>query len=212
MTFRMRSRSRRAVRISAAVVVAVGVSLATTSCTPAVTRYLASASAVRTPSAHRPRVRSSRTIAHALVAKINAERRNRGLRELHTNELLARYAAHWGRHLIATRQFRHQNLARIIIASHYRLAEVGENLFRGSGRGADDAGTAHLALMHSTSHRANILLPQAQVVGIAALCVGRKLMVVEEFGIRSGAALPPSGQRVASVQPLIAKNAAGPSC
>jgi uncharacterized protein YkwD len=146
------------------------------------------------------------------MAKINAERRNRGLHQLRSSRLLTRYATHWGRHLVALRQFRHQNLAHIIVASHYRLAEVGENLFQGSGRGAIDAGTAHISLMHSESHRANILLPQAQVVGIAALCVGRKLMVVQEFGIRSGAALPPPGQRVASVRPLIAKNAGGPSC
>jgi uncharacterized protein YkwD len=146
------------------------------------------------------------------MAKINAERRNRGLRELHRSRLLGKYAAHWGRHLVSTRQFRHQNLGHIIVASHYRLAEVGENLFRGSGRGAIDAGTAHLGLMHSTSHRENILLPQAQLVGISALCVGRRLMVVEEFGIRAGAALPPAGQRVPAVQPLVAKSSGGPSC
>jgi uncharacterized protein YkwD len=146
------------------------------------------------------------------VAKINAERRNRGLRELRPNRLLARYAAHWGRHLITTRQFRHQNLGGIIVASHYRLAEVGENLFHGSGRGAIDAGTTHISLMRSPSHRANILLPQAQLVGIAALCIGRKLTVVEEFGIRSGAPLPPPGQGVRSIRPLISKSTAGPSC
>jgi uncharacterized protein YkwD len=146
------------------------------------------------------------------LQKINAERRNRHLRELRTSRLLRRWAVHWARTLVATGQFRHQNLARIIVASNYRLAEVGENLFRGSGRGAIDSGSAHLSLMHSASHRQNILLPQAQRVGIAALCVGHKLMVVEEFGIRAGAALPPPGQRVPSIRPLIAKSSGGPSC
>jgi hypothetical protein len=66
--------------------------------------------------------------------------------------------------------------------------------------------------MHSTSHRENILLPQAQMIGIAALCVGHRLMVVEEFGIRSGARLPPPGQRIPSINPLVAKSSGGPSC
>jgi len=212
MNLRTRNLWRRAVRNVLAIVVVVGALLATTSCTPIANRSLASASAVRTPRAHRPKARASHAITRALVAKINTERRNRGLRELHRSRLLGRYAAHWGRHLITTGQFRHQNLAHIIVASHYRLEEVGENLFRGSGRGAIDAGTAHLSLMHSTSHRENILLPQAQLIGIAALCIGRRLMVVEEFGIRSGATLPPPGQRIPSVNPLVAKSAGGPSC
>jgi uncharacterized protein YkwD len=213
MSLRRRTRSRRAITTLAAVVVAVAVMLATTSCTPAAKRYLASATAARKPSvSDGPKVRRSRAIAHELLAKINAERRNRGLRELRSNPLLERYAEHWGRRSIKRRQLRHQNLARIIVASRYRLAEVGENLFRGSGRGAVDAGTAHITLMRSSSHRANILLPQAQVAGISALCAGRKLMVVQEFGIRAGAPLPKQGQRVMPLRPLIAKNLGGNHC
>jgi uncharacterized protein YkwD len=214
MSLRRRTRSRRAITTLTAIVVAVGVSLATTSCTPAAKRYLASATAAaRKPSvSHAPKVRRARAISQELLAKINAERRNRGLRELRSNALLERYAEHWGRRLIKRRQLRHQNLARIIVASRYRLAEVGENLFRGSGRGAVDAGTAHITLMRSSSHRANILLPQAQVVGISALCAGRKLMVVQEFGIKAGAPLPKRGQRVMPLRPLVAKHLGGKHC
>jgi uncharacterized protein YkwD len=212
MTFHTRTSWRRAVCTLSAIVVAVGVLLATASTDSVAPGDVASVASARYAAAHRPKVRASRAIAHSLVAKINAERRNRGLRELRPNKLLAKYAQHWGRHLITSQQFLHQDLGRIIVASHYRLAEVGENLFSGSGRGAIDSGTAHVALMHSSSHRANILLPQAQMVGIAALCVGRKLMVVEEFGITSGAPLPRPGQGVRSIQPLISKSTAGPSC
>jgi uncharacterized protein YkwD len=212
MSLHRRTRSRRAVNALTAIVVSVGVLLATTSCTPAAQRFIAAARASKTATVSHPRVRSSHAIADQLFAKINAERRNRGMRQLRTSRLLTRYAAHWGRHLIATRQFRHQNLGHIIVASHYRLAEVGENLFRGSGRGAIDAGTAHTSLMRSPSHRANILLPQAQVVGIAALCTRGKLMVVEEFGIKAGAPLPKQGQGVMPLRPLIAKNLGGSHC
>jgi uncharacterized protein YkwD len=147
-----------------------------------------------------------------LLAKMNTERRNRHMRPLQPNPLLARWANRWARWLISTQNFRHQNLLRIIVASRYRLAEVGENLFGGTGRGADDAGTAHITLMRSRTHRENLLLPQAQLVGIAAVCVGYRLIVVEDFGIKAGAPLPPRGQRIPPVRPIVAKNLAGPHC
>jgi len=208
----MRSPARTA--LSAFIVATV--IFATVSCAPPTERVVrGSSSAQFAPIVHVARVphmHSSRPIALALLAKMNVERRNRHLRPLHTNRLLASWANRWARWLLATRNFRHQNLGRIIVSSHYRLAEVGENLFGGSGRGADDAGTAHITLMRSTTHRENILLPQAQLVGIAAVCIGEKLMVVEDFGIKAGAPLPPRGQRVPAPNPLIAKNLGGPHC
>jgi uncharacterized protein YkwD len=191
--------------------------LATVSCAPPVARLIGSSTSMRSaPVVHvaapSPRMRSSRAIASALLTKMNAERHARHLRPLQPNSLLADWANRWARHLIAIGGFRHQDLGRIIVASHYRLEEVGENLFRGSGRGAADAGTAHVTLMHSLTHRENLLLPQAQLVGVAALCVGQRLLVVEDFGIKSGAPLPPRGQRVLPARPLIEKSVGGPSC
>jgi len=211
MSRQQRSRSRRAFSTVTAVIVAVVVVLTMASCTPAA-RYVESAAVAQPSASLAPKVRTSGAIAHSLLAKINFERRFRGLRRLRTNALLTQYAVYWGRHLMATRQFRHQDLGRIIVASHYRLAEVGENLFEGSGRGAVDAGTAHVTLMRSRTHRENILLPQAQFVGIAALCLGRQLVVVQEFGIKAGAPLPRTGQRVLPMRPLIASNLGGKHC
>jgi len=213
----MRSPARRAFTAMTLVVFACTIARATPARVP-LTRQLGTLVAARRPNVshaprrHAPRMHSSRSIAKALLAKMNVERRNRHLRSLHANALLAAWANRWARHLIAIRGFRHQDLGRIIVSSHYRLAEVGENLFSGSGRGADDAGTAHITLMRSRTHRENVLLPQAQLVGIAAVCVGSKLTVVEDFGIRAGAPLPPRGQRVLPVRPIVAKNAAGASC
>lgn len=211
----MRSPARRA-HIALTAFLVASVMLATVSCAPPLTRVLRSSASVRSgPVAHvtrAPHMRSSRSVAHALLAKMNAERRARHMRPLQPNKLLARWANRWARQLIATGSFKHQNLGRIIVSSHYRLAEVGENLFGGSGRGAVDAGTAHISLMHSRTHRENILLRQAQLVGIAAVCAGRKLIVVEDFGIKAGAPLPPSGQHIPPPNPLIAKNTGGASC
>jgi uncharacterized protein YkwD len=214
MSLRRRTRTRRAITTLTAIVVVATALIATPSSTPVTTAFVDSAAAAaRKPNAsHVPKVRRARAISQELLARINAERRNRGLRKLRRNGLLEKYAEHWGRHMIRRRQLEHQNLGRIIVASRYRLAEVGENLFRGSGRGAIDAGTAHTSLMRSPSHRANILLPQAQVAGIAALCMGNKLMVVQEFGIKAGAPLPRRGQGVMPLRPLIAKNLGGKHC
>ena len=196
-----------------AVAVTSSILLATVSSAPSARRELPTATAGRfVPIAAHARMHSSRAVARALLAKMNTERRNRHLRPLQPNKLLARWANGWARYLIATGGFRHQNLGRIVVSSHYRLAEVGENLFGGSGRGADDAGTAHLTLMRSFTHRENILLPQAQVVGIGAVCVGTKLIVVEDFGIRAGAPLPRPGQRVLPARPIVAHNSGGAHC
>src|SRR5262249_59636964 len=61
---------------------------------------------------HTLRMHSSRAVALALLAKMNVERRNRHLRPLQTNRLLAAWANRWARWLLATRHFEHQNLGR----------------------------------------------------------------------------------------------------
>ena len=210
----MPSAARRALTALTAVVVAGGVVFASLSGAPPARRAASAAVAEHyVPiAAHAPRMRSSETIANSLLAKMNAERRHRHLQPLRRGPLLARWADRWARVLLVFHAFRHQNLGKIVVASDYRLEEVGENLFSGSGRGADDAGTAHLTLMRSFVHRENILLPQAQVVGIGAVCRGNMLMVVEDFGIHSGAPLPAAGQRVLPAQPIVADKAGGPTC
>ena len=113
--------------------------------------------------------------------------------------------------MLVSNGFKHQNLMTIANAAKGRFEEVGENLFSGTG-GAADAGTAHLALMHSTEHRENLLLPQGQLVGIAAMCLQGKLMVVEDFAIKMGAPLPPPHQGIPPLDPIIADNQGGAAC
>ena len=90
---------------------------------------------------------------------MNAERKARHLAPFAWDGLLARRATAWAQSLLAANRFKHQDLGAIATAANGRFAEVGENLFSGTG-GAADAGTAHLALMHSTEHRENLLLPR----------------------------------------------------
>ena len=146
-----------------------------------------------------------------LLLRMNAERKARHLAPFAWDGLLARRANAWAHSLLVAHGFRHQDLGGIANAARGRFAEVGENLFSGTG-GAADAGTAHMALMHSTEHRENLLLPQGQLVGIAAMCLNGKLMVVEDFAIRMGAPMPPPHQGIPALDPIIASNEGGAGC
>jgi uncharacterized protein YkwD len=153
---------------------------------------------------------NEQAIATELVNRINTERAARGLHRLSVDPLLQSYASTWAHHLAATNTFDHQDLMVILRAANGRLEQAGENLFAAQGAGADDAGTAHNALMHSDPHRSNILFPQEKLVGIGAACVGDKLVVVEDFatpmGITLGSSLTPP------LEPIAAANTAGATC
>jgi len=155
--------------------------------------------------------RLSPLIALQLLIRMNAERAARNLAPLSWDQLLASRAQLWAQSLLATHAFYHQNLETIVNAANGRFEEVGENIFSGSGSAAD-AGAAHVGFMRSADHRANMLLPQGQLVGIGAACLDGTLMVVEDFAITMGAPLPPSGQAVPPENPIVAPQTNGASC
>jgi Cysteine-rich secretory protein family len=161
--------------------------------------------------AARPSLKTSGMIAFQLVVRMNAERVARHMAPFSWDRLLAGRATAWAKTLLAKNEFQHQDLGSIATAADGRFEEVGENLFSGTGSAAD-TGSAHLALMHSPDHRANMLLPQGQLVGIAALCSHGKLMVVEDFAIKMGAPLPPAGQAIPPTLPIVATNDGGAHC
>ena len=163
----------------------------------------------QTPAKTTPRL--SPLIALQILIRMNAERGARHLSPLSWNQLLASRAKSWAQTLLATGSFHHQNLEGIIKAADGSFEEVGENIFSGSGSAAN-AGAAHVGFMHSPDHRANMLLPQGQLAGIGAACLNGTLMVVEDFAIRMGAPLPPAGQPVPPMNPIVAPETTGASC
>jgi len=150
-------------------------------------------------------------VALQLLIRMNAERRARHLGPFKWDVLLATRASGWAQSLLVSNGFKHQNLGAIANAAKGRFEEIGENLFSGTG-GAADAGTAHLALMHSTEHRENLLLPQGQLVGISAMCLHGQLMVVEDFAIKMGSPLPPPHQAIPPLDPIVSTNEGGAGC
>ena len=161
--------------------------------------------------AAKPSLKATGWIAYQLFQRMNIERKARHMAPFAWNRLLSQRATSWARTLLATSQFKHQDLGSIANAAGGAFEEVGENLFSGTG-GAADAGTAHVALMNSPDHRANMLLRQGQLVGIAALCSHHELMVVEDFAIKMGAPLPPPAQPIPSLLPIAAPSQGGASC
>ena len=150
-------------------------------------------------------------IALQLLLRMNAERAARHLAPLGWDSLLATRAGSWAHTLLATDAFYHQNLQSIANVARGRFEELGENIFAGEGGGAD-AGAAHVGFMRSADHRANMLLPQGQLVGIGAACFNGKLVVVEDFGIKMGAPMPPAGQPIPPMNPIVAPKTNGASC
>ncbi len=150
------------------------------------------------------------TIAIELVARINAERRARGLAPLSWDTQLAQTADAWARNLASTNTFTHQNIAGVLNAYNGRFSFMSENLFSGTGAAAD-SGTAHLALMRSDGHRSTLLTPELQFVGIGAVCAGGKLYVVEDFAVAMGSPTPPS-RPTPSLTPIVSADDAGTRC
>jgi uncharacterized protein YkwD len=150
-------------------------------------------------------------IALELLRRMNDERAARGLHPLQWDGQLAAYANSWARVLQATKPFRHQDLGAILVGANGRLQQAGENLFAGDG-GAADAGSAHLALMGSATHRENLLLREGQLVGIGTVCSGGTLIVVEDFGINMGAPMPPANAVIPPANPVVATNPSGAHC
>jgi hypothetical protein len=154
--------------------------------------------------------RGEDAIAIEMVQRINAERTTRGLHALFIDPYLRSFADNWAGYLATTGKFEHSNLGALMNGAHGRFAEVGENVFRGSGNGATDAGTAHVTLMGSDTHRSNILLPEHRYVGIGAACYRGSLLVVEEFSAPAGMRLVP--HPVPPKFPIAAANEGGSSC
>ncbi len=119
-----------------------------------------------------------------MVAAVNQDRAAAGLAPLAWDPQLGPYAASWAHHLAATGTLTHTDL-NALIRLPYMAAwrSLGENLLVGpaglSGAAAEDL------WMNSAGHRANILNPSFNHIGVAAVqdSAGR-LWVVAEFGAR----------------------------
>ena len=117
-----------------------------------------------------------------LFAQVNAERVNAGLSPLQHNDALTGAARQHALRMGASGMLEHQlsgepDLMQRASAGATYFPVVTENI--GEGPTAIDL---HRALMESPHHRENILDPEVNVAGIAAVPYRGELWVVEDFG------------------------------
>ena len=129
--------------------------------------------------------------ARDYLDRLNAERAARGRPALVWDSGLANYAATWSRDMAAN-GFRHSNLANMWAVGSYNV--VGENIAMGAH--GTTSGTIHVVWMRSDGHRANMLSPRFDRVGIGVFCAGDGAMwATTSLGRSTGAGPPPTGIR-----------------
>jgi uncharacterized protein YkwD len=128
-----------------------------------------------------------------LTAAIDRERVDRGLQRLHTAGDMADVAAAWSARMAARGQLAHNPSYGDQICC---WTVVSENVAMVSGieaRGGLQAALrdAHRLLMNSSPHRANILNPDVNEVGVGVYIADDTLWVTQNFRHRPGTTPPP---------------------
>ncbi|MDQ1480555.1 MAG: hypothetical protein QOI44_1416 [Actinomycetota bacterium] len=119
-----------------------------------------------------------------LFARLNDERRARGLPALRWNPTLASYASNWSRTMAAS-SMHHSDIGSLQNNFDY----IGENI--AYGKGAPES-SLHIAWMHSGAHRDNMLSPGFTDVGIGMYCAADGSMwATTDFGRPWSAGQPP---------------------
>jgi hypothetical protein len=118
---------------------------------------------------------------HELVKRINRSREQQGFPKLEMSEKLREAARAHAFEMAARRQLTHRfpeepELRQRVASTGLRFDLVGENVGR-----SGDVDSLHEGFLHSPQHRANILDPRANSVGVGAVRLGDELFVTEDF-------------------------------
>ncbi|MEI4272628.1 CAP domain-containing protein [Klenkia sp. LSe6-5] len=151
-------------------------------------------------------------IARAVFDRVNAERVERGLAEVSWNEGLATLARDWSEQMAGSGEFVHQDLRPVLQGDRLPgLVALGENIFTSSG--PVPAGTVHVEWMRSDEHRANLLDPGWDRLGIGVVCAADgSVWATQEFGRTAGSDRPAVARTTPPAEPLVAAGQDGPSC
>jgi hypothetical protein len=131
--------------------------------------------------AQAPPAPSSPSPEQQLFKLLNMVRENAGVDKLQWDSNLAQAALEHARKLAENAALSHQfpgeaQLDQRVGATGARFNSVAENVAL-----AETAEEAHLALMNSPGHRANILNPKYNAVGIAVVQRGKTLYIAQDF-------------------------------
>jgi uncharacterized protein YkwD len=145
--------------------------------------------------------------ARDFLDRLNAERAARGVAPLAWDPGLAQYALDWSKDMSAN-GFRHSNLGNLLNGGRFGL--VGENI--ASGSGGVSAGGLHVAWMHSDGHRANMLSPAYDLVGIGVYCAPNGSMYATTSFGRTMSAGPAPGAGTPPVDPVVRSDPGSATC
>jgi uncharacterized protein YkwD len=152
-------------------------------------RLLASAAVVAALSAgcfgataDQPRATSHAVSGREVVTFVNQARAANGLPSLSWNDQLGALAQDWSAHMAATGRLAHRDLQATITRPEFSgFGRLDENILVGAC--GITATEMHAAWMNSPGHRANILAPEADVIGIGVVCgADDRLWATQNFG------------------------------
>ena len=116
-----------------------------------------------------------------LFSAANAEREQRGLPPLKWDEPLHRAALRHAGEMAARKSISHQYFGELDLAGRGREAGAKFTVIAENVAEAWSAPEIHDAWMHSPDHRANLLDPRVNSVGISVMRRGNELYAVEDF-------------------------------
>jgi uncharacterized protein YkwD len=152
-------------------------------------------------------------IARDLFERTNDERRARDLEPVEWDEQLAELAEEWSREM-ADIGLEHRELDMELIRDRLDgFVGVGENIF--SATGPVPAGQAHVGWMNSDGHRANLLSPDWDRVGIGVHCApDGAVYATQNFGRTTPAGGAPADmtEDVPPSEPVARPEVDGPTC
>jgi hypothetical protein len=121
-----------------------------------------------------------------LFSAANAERVQRGLQPLKWDETLYRAALRHAGEMAARESISHQYSGELDLAERGHVAGAKFTVIAENVAEAWSAPEIHDAWMQSPDHRANLLDPRVNSVGISVLRRGRQLYAVEDFDRTTG--------------------------
>lgn len=128
-----------------------------------------------------PRSGNGTVAEQYLFSAANAEREQRGLAPLRWDETLYRAAQRHAGEMAARESISHQYPGELELAERGRMAGARFTVIAENVAEAWSAPVIHDAWMHSPDHRANLLDPRVNSVGISVIRRGEQLYAVEDF-------------------------------